>query len=257
MEFRAEAANRRNEGMILDRVKQAPCLDDPSLGERERRQAIAGISRLNRLSGIADVLFLRLERFAATVPSRPLKVLDLVSGNGDLPVHWAIKAKQRNVDLRITASDHREPFLEQQRQGISKHNVAVQSTKLDCLNHPLPSGFDVIVCSDLMHQLEQPQVFRLLQSMQQSSRVAMMVCDFERTRWNRAVAKTASLLLTRSRVLQHDMPMRIQSAYTREEFSNIANAALCRSVILYSVVPCRMIAVANEAVAPVASPAFA
>ncbi|WP_146597697.1 methyltransferase domain-containing protein [Novipirellula aureliae] len=243
--------------MNLNRIKEAPWLDDPSLGEHERMQAIAGMARFNRLSGIGDVLFHRLERFASNVPGRPLKVLDLESGSADLPIHWAVKAKRRSVDLQITASDHREAVLEQHRQAIIEHDVDVHSAKIDCLNHPLPSGFDVIVCSDLMHQLEEPQVFRLLQSMQQSAGLAMVVCDFERTRWNFTVAKTASRLLTRSRVLQHDTPLRIRAAYTREEFSKIANAALCRTIMIRAIVPCRMLAVASEVVAPVPAPAFA
>ncbi|TWU36117.1 hypothetical protein Poly41_38700 [Novipirellula artificiosorum] len=248
--------------MPLNRVRQLEWMDDPSLPESDRRWALAGLSRINRLSGVADVLLHQLQHYARSLPERPLRVLDLASGEGDLPIHWALKAKLANAkhadwDLCVTASDSCDRAIEQQQRRAEQAGVGIRSLQMDCLNVPLPSGFDVIVCSLLMHQLDESQVFRLLQAMQLASTRAMLVCDFERTRWNLAIIKTASHLLTRSPVFHHDSAISVKSAFTREEFARIARAALTRPVRIRSVVPCRFMMVADESVVPVVSPVFA
>ncbi|TWT84130.1 hypothetical protein CA13_56060 [Planctomycetes bacterium CA13] len=241
----------------MNRVRETEWIEDPNLPESERQRALNGLSRINRLTGLAEVLFHQLERYARDIPDRPLRVLDLASGNGELPISWAAKANRAGLNLCITASDKSENAIDQQQRLAQNANVTIQSVRLDCRKGDLPVGFDVVVCTLLMHQLDEPQAFRLLQSMAQSSNRSVMVCDIERTRWNLAVLKTASHLLSRSPVLRHDSVTTVNASFTREEFRRLAESALARPVKIRSVMPCRFLMTADEMVEPIASPAFA
>lgn len=232
-------------------------MDDPSIPEAVHRQALAGLARLNALSGIASLLFGRLRRLQRRNPDRPLRVFDVASGAGDLPIKWLIAARKRRVPLQVTASDLSSQAIEYQQKSARQAGVELGEYQLDCLRDPIPGGFDVVICSLFMHHLEDHECSRLLQSMQMASEQTMLVCDLERSGFNLVSVGVASRLVTRSHVVHHDATASIRGAYTREEFKKLAEDSLALPVAVESLFPCRFLATVDYATVPELTPAFA
>src|SRR5437763_16532966 len=80
-------------------------MDDPRLDPAEHRAALAGLARINRLSLSADILWPPVAKLARRHPGRTLRVLDVATGSGDVPVGVWRKARRAGVALEIAGRD--------------------------------------------------------------------------------------------------------------------------------------------------------
>lgn len=243
--------------MTFPRFRTPERMDDPGLPEADHLQALKGLSRLNRMSGVSRVLFRRLRRYAVRFDDRPLRVLDVASGGGDLAVAWAGWAKASGLRFRVTTVDVSEVAIEETMRRARDHGVEVGGIRRDCLRDGLPLGFDVVTCSLFMHHLEDYQVIKLLQSMRASAEIAALVCDLERSRTNLCLVAAAAHVVSRSPVVHHDAAASVRGAYTRGEFAALAERALAHSVDVRPLFPCRFLASIDVVDVPIAVPAFA
>jgi 2-polyprenyl-3-methyl-5-hydroxy-6-metoxy-1,4-benzoquinol methylase len=243
--------------MMLKRDRQPEWMDDPSLSRADHLAALAGLARLNRLSGVGRLMYRHIRRQAMARANRRLTLLDVASGAGDIPISWVLRARREGWTLQVTMTDTRALALEEQQRRARRCQVDVLSLQHDCLHSPLPGGFDVVTSSLFMHHLDDHQVFCLLQSMQSASDGALVLCDLERSRTNLLLVKTAAAAISRSPVVHHDADASVRAAFTVEEFRRVAEAALVRPIRVSRAFPCRFIACQEEVTVADAVPAFA
>jgi 2-polyprenyl-3-methyl-5-hydroxy-6-metoxy-1,4-benzoquinol methylase len=242
---------------MLRRDLQPEWMDDPDLPHDDHRLALAGLARLNRLSGISRAMYRYIRRLALARPDRSLNLLDVASGSGDIPIDWVCRARKEGWSLQVTMTDVRAPALEEQQRRAHRCGVKVRSLEHDCLRAPLPCGFDVATSSLFLHHLDDHQAFCVLQSMQIAAGGVLVLCDLERSRTNLLLVKTAAAIVSRSPVVHHDAAASVRAAFTIEEFRQLAERALSRPVRVSRVFPCRFIAYQDEVMVPESVPAFA
>lgn len=233
--------------MTQRRDLQPEVMDDPALDATEHLRALRGLGMLNSTTGVGGALFRRLQRYVREHPERPLRVLDVATGGGDLPIQWARLAARRHVALQVTGVDISQRAVDFARDRARAAGVEVGFLCRDCLNQPLPEGFDVVTCSLFCHHLTEDQIVRLLRAMTDAARRAVLVCDLERSRLNLAAVWCASRLLSRSPVVHTDATLSVRAALTRDEFRQLAERALSRPVHIESLPPCRFVAVVDDA----------
>jgi 2-polyprenyl-3-methyl-5-hydroxy-6-metoxy-1,4-benzoquinol methylase len=223
-------------------------MDDPELPEDVHQQALLGLARLNRVSGISGKIYRHLRQLALSHPNRTLRLLDVASGSGDLPIDWARRAKLDQIDLRIVTTDLSPTAIEIQRSAAQRWGVQIDVIEHNCMTDPLPGGFDVVTCSLFMHHLDRHEAGNLLRSMQQASEGSIIVCDLERSRTNLALVAIASRGLSRSGVVHHDAIISVRSAFTLTEFQSLAAEVLARPVQMRRLFPCRFMMTLDERV---------
>ncbi len=243
--------------MTFPRSRTPERMDDPGLPERDHVEALKGLARLNRISGVSRVLFRRLKRYAVRLDDRPLRVLDVASGGGDVAVAWAEWAKASGLRLRLTTVDISEVAIETTSRLARERGVEVTAIRRDCVRDGLPLGFDVVTCSLFIHHLDDYQVIKLLQSMRASAEIAALVCDLERSRTNLFLVAAAARMVTRSPVVHDDAAASVRGAYTRGEFAVLAERALAHPVDVRPLFPCRFLASIDVVDVPLSVPAFA
>lgn len=243
---------------MFPRDRQPELMDDPQLPREDHLQALAGLARLNRFSGVASAMYRHLRPFGLAVGDRPLNVLDVASGSGDVPLSWVKRAERDGWALQLTMLDISATAMAEQKRRAKAMGVEALSLQQDCLGDGLPAGFDVVTCSLFMHHLDEHQVFRLLQSMQGASHHGILVCDLDRSPLNLMLVKIGSRLLSRSHVVHYDAATSVRGAFTASEFEQIAESALARPVRVQRSFPCRFIATVAEEVVrePVAALAW-
>jgi 2-polyprenyl-3-methyl-5-hydroxy-6-metoxy-1,4-benzoquinol methylase len=236
---------------------QAEAMDDPDLPRDEHELALRGLARLNRCSGVASAMYRRLRRLAMTREQQTLHLLDVASGSGDVPLRWAEWAQRDGWNLQLTLLDLRSVAIEEQQRRARAADLPVLSLQHDCLQSPLPTGFDVATCSLFMHHLENQQAVRLLQAMRRASNGSVIICDLERSYLNLALVSVASRLLSRSRVVHSDATLSIQGAFTMSEFQTISQQALGHPIKIQRLFPCRFVATIDEIASKQPMPSFA
>src|SRR5437016_2710011 len=91
-------------GMVWSRNRQAEIMDGPGLDAGLHRQALRALERINLLSGSASSLWPGISRLAVASP-RPLRVLDVASGAGDVPIRLWQMARRRGLDIDVAGCD--------------------------------------------------------------------------------------------------------------------------------------------------------
>jgi 2-polyprenyl-3-methyl-5-hydroxy-6-metoxy-1,4-benzoquinol methylase len=243
--------------MMLQRDRQPELMDDSKLSKQERQHALVGLARLNRVSGVARTLYRHLRRHALAQGDRPLCVLDVASGLGDIPLAWVRRAQRQGLKMQLTLLDSSSVAVEEQQRRARDMGVEILSLQHDCLKTPLPTGFDVVTCSLFMHRLDEHQAFRLLQEMQAATENSILISDWERSSLNLTLVQIASRLMTRSKVVHNDAALSVRGAYTKEEFKEVAENALARPIRIQRVFPCRFLATFDEETVREPVPAFA
>ena len=139
--------------MTFQRDRQPEQMDAPNLPKDEHLRALAGLARLNRVSGVATAMYRQLRRHAVALGDRPLNVLDVASGGGDVPVAWAARAKREGLRLQLTLLDVSAVAVEEQHVAaafvvallVPRHHgvgiVRVGQPLLDHLHDGLFGGF--------------------------------------------------------------------------------------------------------------------
>ena len=198
-------------------------MDDPALDRSQHIHALKGLERINSWSRTATILWRAISLIASERTFRPIRVLDIACGGGDLAIRLARIAKRERVEVEVhgcdispTATAHASVVA--QREGIARSQFFVHNV----LEQPLPDGYDVITCTLFLHHLEDGQVIALLQDMSRAARYAVLADDLIRTRVGYWLAHLGCRVLSRSPVVHYDGPASVRGAYTVAEVKKLA-----------------------------------
>lgn len=218
-------------------------MDDPGLPESEHQLALAGLARLNHWSRGDAGLWRELQAEARRMAPRPLRVLDIATGSGDLPIRLAQRARLARLPIHFSACDCSPTALKVARLAADQAEVAIQFFQLDAVAEAIPTGFDVIMVSLFLHHLTDDQIVQLLAKLGEATQRLVFVNDLARSWWNFGAVYLASRLLSRSSVVHFDGPVSVQAAFTKAELIELAVRAGLENAAVRSQFPARWLLV--------------
>jgi 2-polyprenyl-3-methyl-5-hydroxy-6-metoxy-1,4-benzoquinol methylase len=227
---------------LRERRRLPEIMDDPALDVASHREALAGLARINRFSGSVGFLWPDLHALSKTIPDRPLRILDVATGSGDVPEALVRKAGRERVPVEVLGLDISQVAVAEAevRAELGGHpNLRFQVS--DTLKEPLPGGFDAVVCSLFLHHLDEADAVRLLASMKAAAGKLVLVNDLVRSRANYLQVWFASHVLSASRVVHADGPRSVRSAFTVDEMRAMAGQAGMSGASVEPRFPCRML----------------
>jgi 2-polyprenyl-3-methyl-5-hydroxy-6-metoxy-1,4-benzoquinol methylase len=204
---------------LAERDRRPEVMDDPGLDPAEHARALRGLGRINTLSRSAAILWPEIERLARS-SGGTIRVLDVASGGGDVPVALARKAAECHLPIEIEGSDASSEAV---RFAASRARGRVPFRVLDALHEPIPGGFEVLTCSLFLHHLDRAEARHLLAKMAAARLV--LINDLARTRAGYLLAWAGCRVLSRSPVVHHDGPVSVASAFTPGEALELAREA--------------------------------
>jgi SAM-dependent methyltransferase len=216
-------------------------MDEPGLDAREHVAALRALARLNRVSDSAGILWGPIRDLAATPGHGPVRVLDIATGSGDVPVALARRAARAGVAIEIDGCDISERALERARARADGAGLSSRFFRIDALKDELPDGYDVVMSSLFMHHLSEEDVVSLLYKMRCGARRLVLVNDLRRTRAGLALAFAASRLFSRSRVVHVDAVLSAKAAFTIPEFASLAHEAGLDGATISRCIPMRFL----------------
>lgn len=212
---------------LQHRILVPELMDDPNLGSADHDRALHGLARLNRLASADLILWRRLQpHLEALSGDRPVRILDVATGSGDLPVRLAMRARRTFPDHEITwmgcdISDH---ALDSARRRADASDVRFETHRVDITADPLPSA-DFVICSLFLHHLETPTVGHLLRNMAEATTRTLLVSDLQRTRLGLVLAWASARIFSRSPVVHFDAPASVRAAFTIDELEAVVRTA--------------------------------
>jgi 2-polyprenyl-3-methyl-5-hydroxy-6-metoxy-1,4-benzoquinol methylase len=221
---------------LRTRQRVPELMDYPSLDPAEHRRALAGLARLNKFSASAGVLWPAIVKLASEL-NRPVRVLDVATGSGDIPRALVVRAHRAGIALDVSACDVSPTAIEE----ATRRPSAVRFFVHDAVHERLPAGYDVVTCSLFLHHLSDDEAVALLANMENAAGHMILVNDLARSRFNYCAVWFACRVLTRSRVVWFDGPASVRSAFTPKEALALASSAgLCGATAQFRF-PCRFL----------------
>ncbi len=228
---------------MLTRKRVAELMDDPTLDYTSHAEALRGLERLNMVSTSAASLWAQIKSLSKQQQSQPLRILDIATGGGDIPVSLFKTAALDGVKIEIVGSDISQSSVTYASRHALKKQAAVEFIQLDALQDELPQGFDVVMTNLFTHHLDPPDVIKLLIKMAGAARQMVLINDLVRSEISYAVVWLGTRLLSRSPIVQYDGPVSVQGSFTGVEFLQMAGNAGLEGCEIKSCPPCRQILV--------------
>ncbi|HEX7024746.1 MAG TPA: methyltransferase domain-containing protein [Gemmatimonadales bacterium] len=152
-------------------------LDDPDAPSRDVCRSLRNIGRANRWFGGAAAVRFGLARALASIPpGRPLTLLDVGTGLGDLPRMAAEWASRRGILLHPVGLERHAAAARLARD----HGLQVAVGDGGAL--PLRSGsVDLVLLSQVAHHFDPPGIVHLVRECNRVARHAVIVSDLRRS----------------------------------------------------------------------------
>jgi len=206
------------------RVRRPELMDVPDLDASRHRSALDALHRINRLSRSASQLWAVASAVSGPA-NRPLRVLDLACGGGDVALAFEAEARRRGVDAEVHGCDLSRLAVERAAERAAAADSTARFFRLDVLREPLPEDFDVVYCTLFLHHLGEDDAVELLRRMASAAVRMVIVQDLERCRSGYLLAYLGVHVLTSSEVARFDGPVSVRGAFTREEAAGLARRA--------------------------------
>jgi 2-polyprenyl-3-methyl-5-hydroxy-6-metoxy-1,4-benzoquinol methylase len=210
---------------LAERVVEPEVMDDPALDERQHYHALKGLSRINRLSVSSRIVWGPLARLAKSLGVRRLRVLDIATGSGDVPLALWRRGRRRGLELEILGVDISPRAVEYGRRRAEQAGANLRFEMRNVFEQPLPEGCHAVMCSLFLHHLNRNQAVQLLRSMAAAAQHLVLVNDLERSRMGLLAAEAVCRLATTSRVVHIDGPRSVRAAFTPQEAAALAREA--------------------------------
>lgn len=226
--------------LSFPRRREPEVMDQPGLDERRHAQALRGLARINMVSASAGILWPTLARLARATAPNTLRVLDVATGGGDVPIRLARRARRAGLPMEIAGCDISATAIKFANDRARTAGVSVSFFELNALSEVLPGPYDAMTCSLFLHHLDDSDAVALLQKMAAAAR-CVLVNDLARSRRGLVLAHAATRLLSRSPVVHMDGPRSVEAAYTPAEALDLARRAGMSHAKVLRHWPCRFL----------------
>jgi 2-polyprenyl-3-methyl-5-hydroxy-6-metoxy-1,4-benzoquinol methylase len=200
-------------------------MDQPDLDEPRHIHALRGLARINSWSGSAGILWAPLRRLAQQIGVTSLRLLDIATGAGDVPVRLWHQARRAGIALEIDACDLSSRAVAFAQSQAEQRSASVRFFVWNALADPLPGPYDVVSCSLFLHHLDEAQAVLLLRRMKEMAARLVLINDLRRSFTGYLLAYLGSRILSTSRVVHSDGPQSVAAAFRPNEVLELAQQA--------------------------------
>lgn len=211
------------------RTDEGEWLDDPDFPEATKLEMVRALHLFNRVVGVYPRYLAILEpwiRKAAAAGARPVRVLELASGSGELACALLREARRRGLDVAVTASDVVPGYVAAGRETAARRGLELEWRALDAFDlSALEDGaFDVAFVAQSIHHFGPGQLARVIAETRRVARQAFVAMDGRRSLANLAlVPGLAAFALRRPHL--HDATVTARRFYAEAELELVARIA--------------------------------
>ena len=190
----------------------------------ELERDLANLRWLNRHFGACAILHRFLKRWFSqrTPEGPPLRVLDLATGEGDLPRELVLWCRQHGIPVTVDAVDINEATLAVAKERsrdfpeITFHQGDIRSWG------SLSASWDFVLCSLALHHFSGEDAVLVMRNAKRLSSHHLLMADLERSRSGALGIWVLTALLLREPMTQHDARLSIRRAFSFEELRSLA-----------------------------------
>jgi len=197
-------------------------MDDLGLATEELRQNLDELETINTWLGGYQPVLAALGRLRPHFPAgRKVRLADLGSGGGDTLRHVARWARQRRLAMQLTGIDA-NAFMLEYAAAKSQQYPEISYRQLDIFSAEFAAQpYDVLTASLFCHHFTDTELVALLRRWRQQAKLAVVINDLHRHPLAYYSIKYLTRLLKGSRLVQHDAPLSVARAFSRQDWQRL------------------------------------
>lgn len=209
---------------MKNRLTETEKLDDLSLNGQPLHQALQSLAWINRWFGNHRAVIKNIKKIAAK-QNKPLRIVDLGCGGGDLVLAIARSCRQQMIDCHITGIDGNANSLlyAQKRAGGFGHIDFLQADILH-ENFQIPHC-DILLSSHFMYHFSDDQLSAFLRKNLSFVTTAAIFSELNRSSLAALLFRCSSFLLPVSKLAREDGLLAIKRSINKKEWINILQEA--------------------------------
>lgn len=203
----------------------AELLDRPDNSDKEIRENLRDLERLNRYFGGIRTVLLHLDRMAGACSQHPITILDIATGGADIPRAICRWARRRKLTVAVEAVDRADQVLAAAAEwSVDFPKIRFRRAQAPLLPYP-DRSFDYVISSLFFHHLSEAEGVLLLREMARVARRGLLVNDLLRSRLGCLLTTIATRLLSSNRLTRYDGPISVLRGFRPQELRRMAEKA--------------------------------
>ena len=197
---------------------------------------------LNRTLGAYRGVLRGLEYLLAENVTAHFSLLDIGTGNGDIPAAIVRWAKGKGITVRVVALES-DPVTAAVARRLTRDLPEISIVRGDAFCPPFsPASFDFVLSSQLLHHFSEEEIVVLLRKWSCLARSGLLVSDLLRHPLAYCGIRLLTFLLTRNEMTRTDAPLSVRRAFTRAEWRELFHQARIGEFHLFPLFPFRLLA---------------
>jgi len=194
-------------------------MDRPQPVSPELERDLERLRQLNRWFGSHSLVSVYVRRWI--MHGAQMRIVDLATGSGDIPRLLVDHARRIGVRIEIDAVDRQAATLDIAR-GLSADYPEISYHAANILEWDRPQGYDIVLCSLVLHHFSDDDAVKLLQRCRELSKRFVLVSDLRRGFLLQAGVYILTALIFREPMTRFDARLSAERAFSFVEMRELA-----------------------------------
>ncbi len=204
------------------RICEPEIMDSRPVSDEEMRVGLKFLRKTNQFFGGNRIILNYLNEFSKSWDkNKPIHILDVGCGLGDIPLAILDWAKLQGYKIKMTGIDLIPQITQIAKEHTSKNlNIEIKTGDI-FLENIEPNSYDYVTASLFLHHLEDTQLNLALKKFDHISRRGIIISDLRRSTLSYWAVTFVSNLFG-NEMVKHDGPLSVRRAFTFSELENLA-----------------------------------
>ncbi|MBF9251699.1 methyltransferase domain-containing protein [Pontibacter sp. 172403-2] len=211
--------------MLQNRSNQRELMDDLTLSGEELRRNLQELEVINNWLGGHKVVLDALNKLTAKYKNQPLRIADIGCGGGDTLKSIAGWARRKGIAVELTGVDANAFMVAYARQRCAAF-PEISMAQYDVFSEAFAQQqYDVVVCSLFCHHFTDAQLVHMFSQLYRQAQLAVIINDLHRHWFAYYSIKYITIVLSGSHLVQHDAPLSVWRAFSRQDLEQLVQRA--------------------------------
>jgi 2-polyprenyl-3-methyl-5-hydroxy-6-metoxy-1,4-benzoquinol methylase len=210
---------------LLQRRRQPEIMDAPDLPPARFVETLRGLGRVNWVTQSSRLMWPDLRTAARRHPDRPIRVLDVACGGGDVLIALWRSAEMAGVKVELAGCDLSATALSYARDWAAATGASIEFFQHHVTRDALPQGYDIIMSTLFLHHLDEDGAISFLRDAAAKTRDRIVIQDLVRSPLSYWFARLGTSVLLLNDICREDGRTSVEGAFTRREALELAQKA--------------------------------
>jgi 2-polyprenyl-3-methyl-5-hydroxy-6-metoxy-1,4-benzoquinol methylase len=220
---------------LIRRHRQPEIMDEPDLPPARFVETLKGLGRVNLVTRSSRLMWPDLEATARRHPDRPIRVLDVACGGGDVLIALWRAAQRAGLRVEFAGCDLSSTAVSYATEAAAEAGAPVTFFQHHVTKDALPEGYDLIMSTLFLHHLDEDGAISFLREAAARTRDRIVIQDLVRSRLSYWFARLGTGVLLLNDICREDGRTSVEGAFTPAEARSLAEKAGLDGV---EIVPC-------------------